>query len=70
MNTPAVTKAAVSRALKAAASLGHPIAGIRLRPDRSVEVLFGEPLTAAAQAPPSDDLDAELEAFSARHGYS
>jgi hypothetical protein len=74
VNVPAVTIASVQRAIKAAEGLGKPVAGVRLRPDRSVEILFGEPapvglLTPQAAAPPSADLDAELSEWSARHGY-
>jgi hypothetical protein len=75
MNRPAVTQAAVRRAVKAAEAMGKPVTGIRLRPDRSVEVLFGEapPLTAGpaseSDAPDEAQLADELAAWSLKHGY-
>lgn len=71
MNRPAVTQAAVARAIKAAESLGKSVAGVRLRPDRTVDVIFGEPqaLTPPPPTPLAANLEEELEAFAAKHGY-
>jgi hypothetical protein len=66
MNKRAVTKAQMRRAVDELEARGKTIAGIRLNPDGSADVL----LTGAANAPqPSDPLDAELAEWAQRHGY-
>jgi hypothetical protein len=43
VHRPKVTAAQISTALKAARAAGQPVRGVRLLPDGSAEVLFGEP---------------------------
>lgn len=66
MNKLAVTQAQLDRALTVAAKRHIPVAGMRVRPDGSVDVLFGEPLT--TPPPPADD-DGSWEAHEKRHGH-
>lgn len=64
---PAVTEAMLKRARKA---LGAEFGGFVFRPDGSVTVLTADQVKAQQSgAPASNDLDAELEAWDAKHGY-
>lgn len=70
MNTKAVSLAKMRRMRRAIERDGLPFRGYRTAPDGSVEALVGEPLTEAANTPPSSDpLDAELAVWVAKHGY-
>lgn len=69
MNKAAVTQAQLKRAFAVAADLGHPVAGLRVRPDGAVDLLFGDPLTAPPPpSPPADD-DGSWEAYDREHGH-
>lgn len=66
MNKPAVTKAQLKRAVEAVEALGKTVAGLRINPDGSADVL----LTGSGAAPlPSDPLDDELEQWAQARGY-
>jgi hypothetical protein len=68
VNTKAVTKAKITRAIATLEAMGKTVGGIELSPDGTVRLLVGAPL-ASAPLSPEDELDRELREFRQANGY-